>query len=66
MRNYAYENWSRFLDDCEMPLEIRMIKPEEFLNVLNSINENIQCTMEKSEDEIPFLDISVKRDETGI
>ena len=66
MRNYVCENWGRFLDDCEMPLDIRMVSPEEFLNVRNSINENIQYTMEKSKDEIPFLDILVKRDETGI
>ena len=48
MRNYVYENWSHFLDDCKMPLDIRMVSPEEFLNVLNSVNENIQYIMEKN------------------
>ena len=66
MPNYVYENWSRFLDDCEMPLDIRIVIPEELLNVLNFINENTQYTMEKRKNEIPLLDILVKRDETGI
>ena len=48
MRNYVYENWSHFLDDCKMPLDVRMVSPEEFLNVLNSVNENIQYIMEKN------------------
>ena len=34
--------------------------------MLNSININIQYTMEKSETEIPFLDILIKQDDTGI
>ena len=66
MRNYVYENWSRFLHDCEIPLDQRKVTPEEFLEMLNSINISIQYTMEKSETEIPFLDILIKQDDTGI
>ena len=66
MRNYVYENWSLFLDDCEILLDQIKVTPEEFLEMLNSININIQYAMEKSETEIPFLDILIKQDDTGI
>ena len=62
IRNYVHENWSRFLDDCEILLDKRKIKPEEFQVILNSINNNIQYTMDHSDTEIPFLDIPIKKD----
>ena len=66
IRNYVYENWSRFLDDCEILLDKQKINPEEFQVILNSINSNIQYTMDHSKAEIPFLDILMKKDKTGI
>ena len=42
-------------------LDKRKIKPEEFQVILNSINNNIQDTMDHSETEIPFLDILIKK-----
>ena len=43
-----------------------MLKPEELLEILNSINEAIQFTVEFSDTEIPFLYILIKRDSSGI
>ena len=62
---YITENWNRFLDDCYTVLRSSQISPEELLLTLNSINPSIQFTMEYSKDQIPFLDILIKRKENG-
>ena len=64
--NFIFENWSRFLDDCQTLLEENKIDPNEILNILNSINPSIQFTMEYSKEEIPFLDILIKRNDEKI
>ena len=58
--NFIFENWSRFLDDCETLLEENKINPNNLLNTSDSINPSIQFTMEYSKDAIPFLDILIK------
>ena len=63
MRNYVPENGSRFLYDCEIRLDQKKVPQEKFLEMLNSINISIQYTMEKSETELPFLDILIKQDD---
>ena len=60
LRNFIFENWSRFLDDCETMLEENKINPNDLLSILNSINPSIQFTMEYSKDAILFLDILIK------
>ena len=65
-QEFILENWSRFLDDCQTPLDKNKVKPDELLETLNSVNEAIQFTMEFSDKEIPFLDILIKRDNSGI
>ena len=65
-QEFILENWSRFLDDCQTPLDKNKVKPEELLETLNSVNEAIQFTMEFSDKEIPFLDILIKQDNSGI
>ena len=47
-RNYFEENWDRFLDDCFIPLD-GPINPPILLTILNSLNKNIQFTMETSD-----------------
>ena len=42
------------------------ISPEELLLTSNSINPSIQFTMEYSKDQIPFLDILIKKNENSI
>ena len=66
MSKSILENWSRFLDDCQTTLDKNKVKPEELLETLNSVNEAIQSTMELSDKEILFLDILIKRDNSGI
>ena len=63
LTEFLMENWCRYLDDCDIPLDKKLIKPDELLQVLNSINQHIQFTMEYSEKEIPFLDVMIKRDD---
>ena len=66
LAEYINENWNRFLDDCYTVLRSSQISPEELLLTLNSINPSIQFTMEYSKDQIPFLDILIKRNENSI
>ena len=54
------------MDDCYTVLRKSQISPEELLLTLNSINSSIQFTMEDSKDQIPFLDILIKRNKNGI
>ena len=56
----------RFLLDCYTVLKSSPISLEELLLTLNSINPSIRFTMEYSNDQIPFLDILIKRIENGI
>ena len=44
--NFILNSWSRYLDDCETPLDKTKINPEALLEILNSINPSIQFTME--------------------
>ena len=66
LANTLKENWSRFLDDCETVLDKTKIKPDDLLETINSIHPAIQFTMEFSDNQIPFPDILIKKDETGI
>ena len=66
LAEYIKENWNRFLDDCYTVLGSTQNSPEELLLTLNLINPLIQFTMEYSKDQIPFLDILIKRNENGI
>ena len=66
LAEYIKENWKRFLDDCYSVLRSSQISPEELLLTLNSINPSIQFTMDYSKDQIPFLDILIRRNKNGI
>ena len=48
------------------PLDKNKVKPDKLLETLNSVNEAIQFTVEFSDKESPFLDISIKRDNSDI
>ena len=54
------------LGDFQTPLDKNTVKREELLETLNSVNEAIHFTMEFSDKEIPFLDILIKRENSGI
>ena len=63
IREKFEEEWNRFLDDCFIILQILIIQPEVLLNLLNSINSNIQFTMEIHCEKLPFLDILINKTE---
>ena len=58
-----WEDWCRFLDDCETPLDKTKIDPNRLLEILNSINPSIKFAMETRDKELPFLDILIKRND---
>ena len=60
------ENWARFPDDCEIPVDENKVDPEALLEVLNSIDVNLQFTMQKSKEIVPFLDILIRKDGLNI
>ena len=61
IRQYFVENWKRFLDDCEILLNTDLIKPGDLLTILNSVNNDIQFSMELSDKKLPFLDILITK-----
>ena len=60
------ENWFRFLDDCEILLNTKLVKPIDLLTILNQVNPNFQFTMERSTTNLPFLDIMTNKTGTKI
>ena len=60
------KNWGRFLDDCEIPVDEDKVDPKDLLEVLNSIDGNLQFTMQKSKEMVPLLDILIRKDGTKI
>ena len=59
IRQYFLENWERFLDDYEIPLNTDLIKPDDLLTILNSVNIDIQFSMELN-DKLAVIDILIK------
>lgn len=45
VKQYFMENWKKFLEDCIIFLISKLIKPNDLLIILNSINNNNQLTM---------------------
>ena len=64
LAGHIKENWNRFLHDCYTVLRSSKVSPEELLFILNLINSSIQFTMNHSKDQIPFLDILIKKTKT--
>ena len=59
---YFEQNWKRFLDDCFVFLRLRLIKPNELLDVLNNSNPAIQFTMEASDTQLLILDTMINKE----
>ena len=60
------ENWFRFLDDCEILLNTKLIKPNDLLTILNQLDPNLQFTMERNTTNLPYLDIMINKTGTKI
>ena len=61
IRQYFVENWKRFLDYCEIVLKTDLIKPHNMLTILNSVNNDLQFSMELNDNELPFLDTLITK-----
>ena len=61
IRLYLVQNWKRFLYNSEMFVNTDLIKPDDLLTILNSVNNDIQYSMELSDNELPFLDILITK-----
>ena len=48
------ENWFRFLDDCKILLNTKLVKRNDLLTVLSQVNPNLQFTMDISSASLPF------------
>ena len=55
------ENWKRFLNDCEILLKTYLIKPDDLLTILNSVNNDIEFSVELNDNKLPFLDILITK-----
>ena len=62
--NFIFENWSRFLYDCETLLEENKINPNDLRSISNSIKPSTLTHQCKGA--IPFLDILFKRNNDKI
>ena len=60
-RQYFVENWKRLLDDCEILLNIGLIKLDDLLTILNSVSNDIQFPMELNDNKLRFRDILIKK-----
>ena len=58
--HYIHNNWKRFLDDCYINWPYDGEKLGVLHRILNSLNDNIQLTVETSCVELPFLDVMVR------
>ena len=63
---YIHNNWKRFLDDCYINWPYGEEKLGVLHRILNSLNDNIQLTVETSCVELPFLDVMVKKEGTRL
>ena len=52
---YFVENWERFLDDCEILLKTDLIKPDDLLTILKSVNNEL------NDSKLPLLDILITK-----
>ena len=58
--------WKRFLDDCFILSDESEEKLEVFHKMLDEMNPNIKFAKDTSEEELPFLDVLVKKRNTRI
>ena len=51
----------KFLNDCEILLNTYLKNPDDLLTLFNSINNNIQFSIELSHSKLPYLDILITK-----
>ena len=63
---YVYTNWRRFLDDCYINWPYGEDKLKKLHDILNSLDDSIKLTAETSCEELPFLDVMIRKDNTHL
>ena len=63
---YVIKNWKRFLDDGFIVWRKSFGEVSGFINILNSLDENIKFTYESSEQSVSFLNLFIYKDEGKI
>ena len=63
---YIHENWLRFLDDCFLPWNKKFGNIQIFIDILNSLDNNINFTFEMNEQKISFLNVTVYKGENNL
>ena len=58
IKEYFVENWKRSLDGYEVLLKTDLIKSDDLLTILNSVNNNIQFSMKLKTTSSLFLTFS--------
>ena len=64
--HYVYTNWRRFLDDCYINWPYGEDKLKELHDILNSLDDSIKLTAETSCEELPFLDVMIRKGNTHL
>ena len=64
LAEYVKGNWKCFLDDCLIIWVNSEEEPTEFHEIINNLHSDIKFTIEKSEKQLPFLDILLVK--TGV
>ena len=64
--NYFKENFFRFIDDCFIIWKTDLCQPNIVLEKLNSLNPKLIYTMNKSINEIKYLDIKINNNNNKI
>ena len=68
IERYGVFLWIRFVDDVFILIDDNdnFDRAKELIKILNSKHKNIEFTMEtESNNELPFLDVLIKRDNDG-
>ena len=64
--HYVDTNWRRFLGDCYKNWPNGEDKLKELHDILNSLDNSIQLTAETSCEELPFLHVMIRKDNTHL
>ena len=60
IRQYSVESWKRFLDDCIL-FNTHLVKLNDLLTILNSINDDIQYSIGLIDKKLPFLETLITK-----
>ena len=62
----GYHEIKKIPNDCEILLNTDLIKPDDLLTILNSVNNDIQFSVELNDKKLPFLDILIIKSDKNI